>query len=350
VRRLKAVLGVLLLVAAVAGCAMRPAGAPGGVSQRDLERHAVLRATVVAPSVADRILALDPDRVTDGDVRTILAAGPTPRIICVHGGIYPVHLVMESFTQFLVGMGYPEAKIRHPGDGRLSHSPYESSARIAGVLAWYYEREATMPMMIGHSQGGIQAVKVLYELDGAFGDHVQVWDPMTDSAEDRVTIVDPFTARPRPVVGLRVGYVSVVAAGGAALLLPNQWSMAGRLRTIPDTVDEFTGYALGVDMIAWDFSGSASDFRAIGKAQVRNVRLPASYAHVTVAATSHLARSSAMREWLNAYRPGQVDGVPVGEGSTENALWAADVWFHIKKHWALEAQRVIRAKRALPPN
>ena len=26
------------------------------------------------------------------------------------------------------------------------------------------------PMLIGHSQGGIQAVKVLHELDGAFGD------------------------------------------------------------------------------------------------------------------------------------------------------------------------------------
>jgi hypothetical protein len=345
-RRLSAILGVLLL-AAVAGCATVPPVGPSQVSQRELEQHAALRSTAVDPAIADRILALDPDRITDADVRTVLAAGPTPRIISVHGGIYPVHLVMESFAQFLVGMGYPEAKIRHPGDGRLSHSPYESSARIAGTLAWYYEREAAMPMIIGHSQGGIQAVKVLYELDGAFGDRIQVWNPVTDSAEERVTIIDPFTARPRPVLGLRVGYVSVVGAGGAALLLPNQWMMAGRLRVIPDTVEEFTGYSLGVDMIAWDFSGSASDFHANGTASVRNVRLPAYYSHVTVAATSHLARNQAMREWLNAYRPGQVDGVPVEEGSTDNALWAADVWFHIKKHWALEAQKVIRAQRAL---
>ena len=345
-RVLSAVLGILLLFAA-AGCATPPAGRASAISQRDLEQHAALRSTAVDPAVAERILALDPDRVTDADVRTVLAGGPTPRIINVHGGIYPVHLVMESFARFLVGMGYPEAKIRHPGDGRLSHSPYESSARIAGTLAWYYEHEATMPMMVGHSQGGIQAVKVLYELDGAFGDRVQVWNPVTDSAEDRVTIVDPFTARPRPVLGLRVGYVSVVGAGGAALLLPNQWSMARRLRVIPDTVEEFTGYSLGVDMIAWDFSSSASDFQANGKARVRNVQLPAYYSHVTVAATSHLARSQAMREWLNAYRPGEVNGMPVGEGSTDNALWAADVWFHIKKHWALEAQKVIRAQRAL---
>ena len=345
-RFLSAILGILLLLGA-AGCATRPAGGPAAVSQRELEQHAALRSTVVDPAIAERILALDPDRVTDPDVRTVLATGPTPRIISVHGGIYPVHLVMESFARFLVGMGYPEAKIRHPGDGRLSHSPYESSARIAGTLAWYYEREATMPMMVGHSQGGIQAVKVLYELNGAFGDRVQVWNPVTDSAEDRDTIIDPFTGRPRPVLGLRVGYVSVVGAGGAALLLPNQWSMAGRLRVIPDTVEEFTGYSLGLDMIAWDFSSSASEFRANGKANVRNVQLPGYYSHVTVAATSHLAGDRAMREWLNAYRPGEVNGVPVGEGSNDNALWAADVWFSIKRHWVLEAQKVIRAQRAL---
>ena len=161
-------------------------------------------------------------------------------------------------------MGYPEAKIRHPGDGRLSHTPYEPSSQIAGTIAWYYEREGMTPMLIGHSQGGIQAVKVLYELAGAFGDRVRVWNPLTDAAEDRTTIVDPLTGRERPVVGLRVGYVSVVGAGGAALLLPNQWTMAGRLRTIPDTVEEFTGYTIGVDMFAWDFSGAASDFRSNG--------------------------------------------------------------------------------------
>jgi hypothetical protein len=27
-------------------------------------------------------------------------------------------------------------------------------------------------------------------------------------------------------------------------------------------------------------------------------------------------------------------------------LWAADVWHSIKKHWCLEAQRLIRAQRA----
>ena len=61
-----------------------------------------------------------------------LAAGPTPRIILLHGGIYPVHLAMESFGEFLVGMGYPEAKIRDPGTGEWSYSPYDASERLAG--------------------------------------------------------------------------------------------------------------------------------------------------------------------------------------------------------------------------
>ncbi len=77
---------------------------------------------------------------------------------------------MVSFGQFLIGMGYPEAAIRHPGDGRWSHSPYEDSAQLAGLVAWYYEHDGMRPMLIGHSQGGIQAVKVLRELAGEFTD------------------------------------------------------------------------------------------------------------------------------------------------------------------------------------
>lgn len=316
------------------------------VDATPVSKGSALRAIDIDPRLEEQIRALDPERVSDSEVRNVLAHGPTPRVVNLHGGIYPVHLVMESFARFLVGMGYPEAKVRHPGDGRLSHSPYEDSARIAGLIAWYYEREATMPMLVGHSQGGIQAVKVLHELAGDYSPEVRVWNPLTDRSEDRVTILDPFSGKERPVVGLRVGYASAVGAGGAALLLPNQWRMTTRLRTIPDTVAEFTGYSLGVDLIAWDLPGAGATYRASGTASVRNVRLPASYSHVTVAATAHLAEDPAMRAWLNEYVPGMTDGFPATARSTENALWAADVWYSIKKHWVLEAQKVVRAKRA----
>ncbi len=331
----------------VTGCATAPYADRGTADTQPSGPQAVLRGMPLDEATEARILALDPEHVSDSDVRTVLAAGPTPRIVGLHGGIYPVHLLMDSFSRFLMGMGYPQAKLRHPGDGRRSHSPYEVSTQITGLIAWYYEHEGMMPMMIGHSQGGIQLVKVLHELAGNDIPQIHVWNPTTDAAEDRVTIVDPYTGVERPVVGLRIGYASVVGSGGAGLLLPNQWSMVTRLRSIPDSVEEFTGYALGVDLIAWNLPGAGSHFRARGAAQVRNVELPQDYSHVFVVRTSHLARDPALREWINAYVPGNTAELPASAESTENILWAADVWYSIKKHWVLEAQKFVRARRAL---
>ena len=181
----------LVLAAVLAGCAT-PRNIPPGAPTTAAPNAAAL-AQRIDPQLAQGILAIDPDKVSDSDVRKLLAAGPTPRIVNLHGGIFPVHLVMESFSRFLVGMGYPVEKLRHPGDGRLSHSPYESSQQIAGLLAWYYESEGLMPMLIGHSQGGIQIVKVLYVLDGKDAAQVAVWNPLRDAAEPRVTIRDPFS-------------------------------------------------------------------------------------------------------------------------------------------------------------
>ena len=102
--------------------------------------------SIALDAVEERILALDPEHISDSDVRSTLAAGPAPRIMLFHGGVYPVHLLMESFSRFLTGMGYPEERIRDAGDGRLSLSPYESSDRQAGRIAWYYEREGVRPI------------------------------------------------------------------------------------------------------------------------------------------------------------------------------------------------------------
>jgi len=336
----------LAVALAIAGCASAPPIGPAALDSRTSAPESVRHVVAVDAQLAARILELDPESVSDDDVRKVLAAGPTPRIVALHGGIYPVHLLMDSFSSFLAGMGYPQDKLRHPGDGRLSHSPYESSTQIAGLVAWYYEREGVMPMMVGHSQGGIQLVKVLHELAGGDSAQIPVWNATTDTSEDRVTIVDPYTGAHRPVVGLKIGYASVVGSGGAALLLPNQWSMARRLRSIPDSVEDFTGYALALDLVAWDLPGVDMKYLAQGAARVRNVQLPMNYSHVFVAATSHLARDPAMREWINAYAPGRVADLPADATSTDNSLWAADVWYSIKKHWVLEAQKVLRASRS----
>jgi hypothetical protein len=252
---------------------------------------------------------------------------------------------MDSFGAVLEGMGYPTAKVRDP-DGSTSQTPYSNSERLAGEVAWYYEHDGVRPIMIGHSQGGMQVVKVLYQLAGDFERNIEVWDPVADRSERRSTIVDPLTGQTRPVVGVSVAYAAAVGAGGAAFMLPNQWNMLHRLYTIPNTVDEFTGFAIRGDTIAFTMPvASTGDYRSGGIAKVRNVLLPITYNHVTVPITQSLANDARTRDWINNYVPS--DGVPdvPDDVRSFNVLWAADVWFSIKKHWCLEAQRLIRASR-----
>jgi hypothetical protein len=348
-RRIALVAALVIVTLAGGGCATRPVASPDVVVANRPAALDVLRSMTIDRALEDRILALDPEQVTADDVRDTLAKGPAPRIILLHGGIYPVYLMMESAGRFLTGMGYPESRIRDPGDGRWSHSPYEHSAQIAGSIAWHYERDGMRPMMIGHSQGGIQALKVLYELAGRFDDPIMVWNPLADAAENRSTIVDPLTGAERSIVGLTLSYVSIVGAGGAALLLPNQWSMVGRMRTVPDAAEEFTGFAIGLDFIAWTYpgDGEAISFRGDGNMLVRGVMLPAWYSHVFVPDTERLAADPATRAWIDAYRVADTGAATPPAEAGNGALWAADVWYSVKKHWTIEAQRLIRAKRAV---
>jgi pimeloyl-ACP methyl ester carboxylesterase len=313
----------------VIGCATKPGGTVASIPESQIERSNVLRSFALDPALEERILALDPEHVSDQDVRSTLVAGPTPRIMLVHASVYPVYLTMTSFATFLEGMGYPDAKLRDPVDGAYSQSPYGSSERLAGEVAWYYEHDGVRPLIIGHSQGGMQAIKVLYSLAGAFDPKVAVWNAATDTVERRFTIIDPLDGAERPVVGLSVAYVAAVGAGGAAFLLPNQWNMLFRLRTIPDTVDEFTGFAIQGDTIAWTFPGvlDASEYRRGGMAKVRNVVLPVTYNHIMVPVTHTLAADAKTRAWINAYVPGNANTdatAPTGLNAY-NVLWAADV-------------------------
>jgi hypothetical protein len=333
------------------GCATPSAG----TSEMHPESVAIRRASAVAAPrvvdavVANKILALNPRHITEHDL-AILASGPTPQIVLLHGGVYGTQFLMMSFAKFLIGMGYPEWKIRDPSNGAYSQNPLGSSERLAGEIAWYYERDGVRPMMVGHSQGGIQAVKVLYELNGAFADKLAVWNAVTDTREERDTIVDPLAGTRRSVVGVSLAYVSVVGAGGVALASPGHWAMAQRLHNIPDVVEDFTGFAIDYDPIAWTFPSrdNAPLYRRDGTASVRNVTLPESYSHVFVPETQALSADLKIRDWLNAFVPGADNGPPPGanEGRANNALWAADVWFSIKEHWCVEAQRLIRARRA----
>ncbi len=346
-------------VLALAGCAFAPAqnaahddlGTGYVRTGQPAQGADMARTTSIDRELEGRILALDPERISDEDVKKTLALGPTPRIILSHGGVILVYMAMESFGNFLIGMGYPEQRIRDPHDGAFSQNPYTSSDRIAGQVAWHYERDGVRPMLIGHSQGGMQTIKVLHDLAGDFGDKIPVWNPVTDRAEPRYSIVDPLTGKTQSVVGISVSYASVVGAGGLEFWAPTSWSLVGRLRQIPDTVEEFTGFYIRGDPVALTFPTGANGFdayRQTGHAVVNNVNLPASYNHVFVPNTELLASDTRARDWINNHgMDGQADASTVPDGSNDNVIWAAVVWHDIKKHWALEAQRFVRARHSL---
>jgi hypothetical protein len=321
------------------------------VRAQPIEKAPVLHERILSRETEKMILALDPEHVTEQEIREVLSQAPAPRIINIHGGILPHPGSMFSFSQFLVGMGYPEASIRNPKDGTCAIGYYESSEKIAGVLAWYYERQGLRPMLVGFSQGGIQVVRVLHKLAGDSVENLSVWNPLTGKSENRSEIIDPLTRRPRAVVGLQVSYASAAVAGGLARVLPNQWNMNRKLRQIPDQVEEFTGFHKGLDLLGGDYLGygPANDYKPIGNALVRNVRLPSSYGHSTIPLTRHLVKSQEIKDWINNYRPADKPAdtphldVKFNSNSS-HILWAAEIWYCIKKHWVLELQRKIRAQ------
>lgn len=310
------------------------------------QEPARLPRAMVDAGLARQILALSPEHITARDVREILARAPAPRIVLLQGSVAAV--TMRPFAEFLIAMGFPADRLRRPQDGALTYASSGSSEELAGTLAWHFEADGMMPLLIGHSQGGMLAIRTLHELAGAFHDSVPVWNPIADNAETRDTIVDPLTGQPRAVVGLQVPYVAALATGKLPRLVLGQWSMLAKLRSIPDTVEEFTGFALEWDLIAGQFPG-AEPYRAVGSARVRNVTLPEGYSHIALPRAQHLAAHPRTRGWIDEYVPGPALATlpDTEEVDSTNLLHAADIWYSVKKHWCLAAQRLILA-RGLP--
>ena len=298
------------------------------------------------PALAARVLALSPDHITDADVRDTLSRVTAPRIILLDGSVAVVS--MQPFAQFLIAMGYPAEPLRDPRNGSLSRTSFDDSARIAGEIAWHYERDGMMPMLIGHSQGGMRVIRTLYELAGEFADAIPVFDPIADRALDRTTIRDPLTGSIRTCVGLKVGYAAALATGKLARVLLGQWSMLSRIRAIPDTVEDFTGFTLPNDIIAGNVFGD-EPYRALGTAHVRNVTLPATYSHIGLPLARHLADNAVTRAWIERYTQDAATALPTDPAiDTSNLVHAADIWFSVRKYWCIEAQRAIRAAKAGP--
>jgi hypothetical protein len=319
-------------VPAAAADAAADGAAPPGVAQP----------AAIDPGIAAGILGLDCEHLSAADVRAVLAHAPAPRVILLQGSLGLV--TMQPFGEFLAAMGYPEERIRNPRDGSMSYGSFGGSEALAGTLAWHYEREGMVPALIGHSHGGMLVVRTLHEFAGAFNQALPVWNPLTGDALPRTTFVDPATGKERPVVGLQVAYAAAIATGKLPRLLLLEWTMLPKLRRIPDTVVDFTGFAIAFDPIAFDFGGS-DPYVATGTARVRNVTLPASTSHIAIPQARHLAANPATRAWIDAYAPG-TDPAPLpADADTANLLHAADIWFSLKRNWCREAQRPLRAQR-----
>lgn len=292
-------------------------------------------------ALAARVRDLDCANVTAAGVRDVLSRAPAPRIVLLQGSVPLV--TMEPFARFLIAMGYPEARLVNPRDGQLSYSSFADSAALAGELAFDYEQTGLAPMLIGHSQGGMLAIRTLYELAGAFHDALNVVDPATGDALSRTSIVDPHTGRSRPVVGLHVSYAAALATGWLPRLLLGQWTMLSRLRKIPDSVDEFSGFILPHDAIAGNLLGDVP-YAPLGKARVRTVVLPESYHHLTLPQVDHLAADPRIHAWIDAWSPGAAAASPAGD--TSNLVHASDIWYSVKRHWCLQAQGLL----SVPPS
>ena len=306
----------------------------------------------LSPELESAILALDPENLSESNVKEVLSKAPAPQVLNIHGGIYPVYLCMISFSEFLIRMGYPETAILQPGNGSFSYSCYFDARPIAGAVAWHYERSSLRPILVGHSQGGIQVMKVLHELAGHFTKSIPVWNPLTARTEKRDTIQDPFADEKKPVVGVSASYATAVGAGGLTRLLPNQWVMNAGLRSVPDTVVEFTGFRVNGDFLGGDLMGLSGSnlYRPIGQAQVRNVHLPLGHDHVTIPNTKHLSLNPDARRWIYAYHPVRNPNPGKVQGPATNLAWAADVWYSIRKHWCLELQKAVRERQKRRPS
>ena len=321
-------------------CAVLTALSPANASPAN---DAALRAAHKLDAAGiQNLLALDCGRITPADVEGLLVQGPTPRIILLQGSVAVV--TMEPFGDFLIAMGYPAQRIRDPRGGQLSQSSFGDSRMWAGTLAWYYESEGTMPMLIGHSQGGMMAIRILHELDGAFHDAIPVWNPIAGEALARTTIRDPRTGEARPVKGLVVGYAAAMATGKLPRIILGQWDMIAKLRRIPDTAEEFTGFTIPWDPIAGTF-GDPEPYLAIGTARVRNVTLPVHTNHIRMPDTLSLATNEVTRRWIDTWTPDADRLPPDADGmDTTNIVHAADIWYSVKKHWCLSAQQALTAR------
>jgi len=271
----------------------------------------------LTPDARERLLALDPERVSEQQVRELLSLAPAPRVLLFKGSL---GADMESFGAFLQRMGYPASRLRNPTTGGYSYSfqwqgciCLECDALASSVGQWV-RSEGMAPMLVGHSGGGITVGRILQRL-------------AADGAAPRL----PFAAT------LGTGALLRWAPGfpGCAADVP-------QLGSVPASVAAFTGYRIAGDpFTSWlgfgDYSAAESGDPA---AQVRNVLLPSQVSHVRAFEVDGYAEHPRVLAWIEAYQPGSHTPLPDAPGlDLSNLHHAADLWHSLKKHWALQARQ-----------
>ena len=266
----------------------------------------------------EALLALDPERIGEREVRELRALAPAPRVLLFKGSL---GADMESFGAFLHRMGYPQQRLLNPATGRYSYSFAWSGCRcteceaMPGRIGQWLHDEGMAPMLVGHSGGGVTVGRILQELAA------------TDGTVPRL----PFAA----TLGTGALLRWVPGFPGCAADVP-------RLGIVPASVQAFTGYRIAGDPFT-SLLGFG-DYRAAeggaAPAHVRNVLLPAQVRHIDAFEVDGYAEHPRLRAWIDAYQPGNSAPLPEAPGiDLSNLPHAADLWHSLKKHWALQAQR-----------
>ncbi len=325
---------VLFLIILSTGCA----------AKREISRTDPFPVLRNWPSFEDPAMTglrdIDPEFVSRSEVDEILSRFPAPRVISINGSLPFVK--MDSLARFLIGMGYPEESLKNPLGG-LSYSGYMDGPILAGLFAWFYERDGLRPVLVGHSRGGMKVLEVMREFILPSCSKLRPWNPVTRSYEKRNWIRDPVTGRKRNLCGLSTGFGAALATGTFMRIVLLEWGSLNWLREVPPNIDDFLGVFIRGDLIGSDPLGKG-EYRAEGKTVVRNLLLPSDYSHISLPETEHLLDDQTLMRWVDGYRPeSDAPSQPqVGKGDADNILVGAEIWYYLKKHWVLELRRALR--------
>lgn len=318
-----------------------PAASSRACSRRTASALAAALAFAASAHAAD-VASLDCAKA-DELTAAMLPADRAPHVVMPQGSLGIV--TMEPFGRFLAAMGYPERALVDAHGGTMTTDSDIGGATLAGALASMHERDGVRPIVIGHSKGGGVVIQTLRALVGAEGDDLPMVDPRTLEPLPRTSYADPASGERRRVVDLKLPLAVAIATGRMPRVLRGQFELASVLRDVPDSAEIFVGFFIPYDPIAGTFAGDEDPYRALGRAEVRNVVLPPHTSHIGVPRTEALAADPAARAWIERYRPGAGEP-PAALRDAENLAMASELWYAIKRAWCGEAKRAASGRRS----